>query len=179
MTAALCLPRVRCCVPNSKSPGIAPHSHWTHTSSSHSALSTTPPPWLAFVKQSYILCCVFPPAGFNRWLIEFITCLEQPERRHDNPHMHCTYSLLPRTCRLRFGPPSHIHVRTKNINPCRKSARKQLGFVLLKMFWHPFREVLQFRLKKKQHLHHNFYVEKALCMGSKTSSSIKMKLLCF
>lgn len=32
---------------------------------------------LAAIKRPYILCCVFPPAGFMGWRIDFTMCLQQ------------------------------------------------------------------------------------------------------
>lgn len=59
------------------------------------------------IKQPYILCCVFPPAGFIGWLIEFTMCLEQHETRHDTLYTHRAYRFLCETCHTYVSPPSH------------------------------------------------------------------------
>lgn len=61
-----------------------------------------------FIKQPYILCCVFPSARFIGWLIEFTMCPEKHKTRHDNPCTHRAYRFLTKTRHICVGPPSHL-----------------------------------------------------------------------
>lgn len=95
-----------------------------------------PPPQLTIIKQPYILCCVFPPAGFIGWLIEFTMCLEQHETRHDNPCTHRAYRFLPETCHTYFGPPSHPqdrHARKKKRKGKKRDVTCQAYFILVRV----------------------------------------------
>lgn len=79
MTGALCLPTALFSAAAPLPDPLPPPLPRGIQAGSSRPRTPTPASALAAIKRPYILCCVFPPAGFMGWRIDFTMCLQQHE----------------------------------------------------------------------------------------------------